>query len=69
MLASTAGHACHDRGSVPVPSDLDGWNRLGQDWFPGLLGIEALEVRQGYCRAGFQAARGQAPGICTAARW
>ena len=61
MLASTAGHRRHGRGTVPIPRDLDGWNRLGQDWFPGLLGIEALEVREGYCRARFQAAMGQAP--------
>jgi 1,4-dihydroxy-2-naphthoyl-CoA hydrolase len=61
VLTSTAGHEPHDCGSVPIPADLDGWNRLGQDWFPGLLGVRALEVREGYCRAGFRAARGQAP--------
>lgn len=51
----------HDRGHARVPTDLVGWNRFGQDWFPRLLGLEVLALGDGRCRARFQASNLQAP--------
>jgi uncharacterized protein (TIGR00369 family) len=45
------------RDASRIPSDPEAWTGFGRDAFPGLLGIEVLEVGDGHCRMRFQAAR------------
>jgi len=36
---------------IITPENLDGWNKLGKDCLPGLIGIEVLSVEPGELRA------------------
>ncbi len=37
-----------------APKNLDGWNKLGKDCLPGLIGIEVLSVKPDELKAGMK---------------
>lgn len=41
----------------PLPADVTAWTGFGREHFPGLLGIEVLEVAAGRCRMRFEVSR------------